>query len=118
MTTTEKQKLANNPLYFSNSKTEALDEALRMFLEAFDEYASKNEFTEEQISSFKQIIIDSYLEKRATYFVENKFFKLNVYINTSLHYALNHSFDKDDRVSITKLFYYNNKHKLISNEQY
>jgi hypothetical protein len=118
MKTTEKQKLANNPLYFSNSKTEALEEALRMFIEAFDEYATKNELTEEQISSFKQLIMDSYAEKRAIYFIESKFSNFNDYINKSFHFALKHSFDNEDRESITKLFYYNNKHRLISNEQY
>ncbi len=55
MITTEKQKLANNLLYFSDSKTKALEEALRMFIQARDEYASKNELTEEQISAFKHL---------------------------------------------------------------
>jgi hypothetical protein len=118
MKTTEKQKLANNPLYFSNSKTKALEEALRIFIEALYEYATKNELTEQQISSFKQLIMDSYLEKRAKYFLEDKFSNFNDYINKSFHFALKHSFDNENRESITKLFYYNNKHKLISNEQY
>ncbi len=118
MTATEKQKLANNPLYFSNSKTEALEDALRIFIEAFDEYARKNELTEKQISSFKQLIMDSYVEKRALYFLENKFSNFNDYINKSFHFALKHSFEDNDKESITKFFYYNKKHRLINNEQY
>jgi hypothetical protein len=118
MKTIEKQKLTKNPLYFSNSKTEALEEALRIFIEAFEEYAVKNEFTEEQISSLKQLIMDSYIEKRAVYFIENKFSNFNDYINKSFDFALKHSFDDEDKESITKFFYYNNKNRLISNEQY
>lgn len=118
MTTTEKQNLINNPLYFSNSKTEVLDEALRMFIEAFDEYAKKNELTEKQISTFKQLIMDSYTEKRALYFLENRFSSFNDYINKSFHFALQHSLGNDDIESITKLFYYNQKHRLTNNEQY
>lgn len=118
MTTTEKQKLANNPFYFSNSKTEVLEEALRMFIETFDEYARKNELTEKQISAFKQLIMDSYAEKRALYFLENKFSGFNDYINKSFHFALKHLFENDDKDSITKFFYYNKKHRLINNEQY
>jgi hypothetical protein len=74
--------------------------------------------TEEQISSFKQLIMDSYAEKRAIYFIESKFSNFNDYINKSFHFALKHSFDNEDRESITKFSYYNNKHRLISNEQY
>jgi hypothetical protein len=118
MKTTDNQKLANNPLYFSNARTKALEEALRMFLEAFEEYANKNELTEEQISSFKQLIMDSYIEKRASYFFEHKFLNFNDYINKAFHFALKSSFENDDKESISRMFYYKNKHRLISNEQY
>ena len=46
----ELQKLVNNPIYFSNKQTEALEEALALLMEAFEEYAAKNEFTEEKIA--------------------------------------------------------------------
>lgn len=118
MKTTQKQKLTNNPLYFTNSRTEALEEALRMFLETFEEYADKNELTEDQISSFKQLILDSYIEKRASYFIDHKISNFNDYINKAFQFALKRSFDSNDKENLTSVFYYNNKHRLISNEQY
>jgi hypothetical protein len=72
MKRTEKLKSASNPLYFSNRKTKALEEALRVLLDAYEEYATQNSLTDEQASSAKQLIIDSYLERRAAYFVEHK----------------------------------------------
>lgn len=118
MTTAEKQKFTNNPLYFSNSKTEALEEALRIFIEAFDEYARENELTEEQISSIKELIIDSYIEKRAFYFLENKLSNFNDYINKSFHFALKYLFENGNKGAATNFLYYNKKHRLINNEQY
>lgn len=118
MTTTEKQKLTNNPLYFSNSRTEALEEALLMFVDALEEYAEKNELTEEQVSDLKQLILDSYTEKRASYFVEEKFSSLNDYLKKAFHLALKRSFSQFEKEDITRILYYNYKDRLISNEQY
>lgn len=118
MKTTNKEKLINNPVYFSNNKTEVLEDALKMSLETFQEYASKNDLSEEQMSSFKQLILDTYLERKAVYFLENKFSNFTDYIDKAMRYALNKFFQSDDKEDITKVFYYNNKHRLISNEQY
>lgn len=118
MTTTQKHKLENSPIYFANSRTESLDEALKLFLSIFEEYAAKNELTESQVSSFKKLIFAAYKEKRATYFIENKVSIFDDYINKAFNVALRRSFDSDENDSITKVFYYNNKRRLISNEQY
>jgi hypothetical protein len=56
----ELQKLANNPIYFSNKQTEALEEALALLMEAFEEYAAKNEFTEEKIALQKKMCLSFY----------------------------------------------------------
>jgi hypothetical protein len=118
MKTTEKHKLVNNPVFFSNRRTEALDDALQIFLETFEEYAVKNELTNEQIDSFKELILESYLERKASYFLENKFVNFSDYIDKAIQFAMKKSFQNNDKENITKVFYYNNKHRLISNEQY
>lgn len=118
MITKGRQKIINNPLSFSNPKTEALDEALRMFLETFEEYANKNELTEGQISAFKKLIRDSYIEKYAVYFMENKLSDMDNYINKAFRLAFKRTFNINDKEDITRVFYYNNKHKMIRNELY
>lgn len=107
-----------NPLSFSNYKTEALDKVLHLLLEALDEYAKINALNAEQTLSFRQLLIETYLERRASLFVEHKASSLSEYINKAFQLALKRSFDHDDNGNITKVYYYNNRHKLVSNEQY
>lgn len=114
----ENKQLRNYPYYFSNSRTEALEEALSLLLEAFEEYADKNELTEEQIVSLKQLILNSYLEKRALYFVEERLLNINEHFNKAFQFALKQSFDRDAKDNLTKFFFYNNKKRLMYNEQY
>ena len=115
MSITEKHK-SNNPLYFSDNRTEALEEALSIFIETFNEYAANNELTEEQILSFKQLILDAYLEKKASYFVENKLFIFNSYLSKAFDFAMNGAMHTDEKENFTKYFFYNKKQRLISND--
>ncbi len=118
MKPTERLKFSNNPIYFTNARTEALEEALRIFLEALNEYANKYELTEEQISSFKSLLFDSYSERKAALFLEDKFSGFNDYLIRSFDFALNDPFEEIGKEKISNLFYYNKKHRMISNEQY
>ncbi len=118
MKTIDKEKLINNPVYFSNNKSEALEDALRMFLETFKEYASLNDLSADQISSFQQLIMETYQERKAVYFLESKFSNFTDYIDTAINFALNTSLQSNDKENITKVFYYKNKHRLVSNEQH
>ncbi|MDP3150001.1 MAG: hypothetical protein Q8N83_12830 [Ignavibacteria bacterium] len=115
---TTKQKFRNNPIYFTNDRTQSLEEAYKLFIDTFEEYATKNNLNEEQISNFKEQILTVYLEKKASYFFETKLFEFSDYFRKSISFALTKSFDETDNKNITKLFYYNNKHRLVSHEQY
>jgi hypothetical protein len=117
MTTKPKYKLRNNPIYFSDERAAALDEAYKLFIEAFTDYAIQHKLTEEQTLSFREQILNAYLEKRASYFLENKLGDFADYLNKAISYALTKSFKDNDREDITKMFYYNNKHHLITHEQ-
>lgn len=116
MTETEKKyKNKHNPIFFSNERSEALDEAYNLFMEAFTDYATKNELTADQIVSFKEQVLSAYLEKRATYLLEDKLTDFSTYLKKAVLFALTKTY-KEDRDSYTKLFYYNNKHHLVSHE--
>lgn len=115
MSITEKHKI-NNPLYFNDSRVEALEEALSMFMETFNEYAIQYELSEEQMLSFKQLILDAYLEKKASYFVESKLFNFNSYLSNAFDFAMNGALPTDNKEHFTKYFYYNKKQRFISND--
>ena len=116
MRPTEKLKSSNNPIYFSNSRTEALDEALVVFLEILEEFGNKYELDEDEMLSFKTLIMDSYAERRAIFFLENKISKFNDNLFKSFQSALNGTFNEMHKQKITNLFFYNKKHCMISNE--
>ena len=117
MAATSKHKFRHNPVFFSDERSEALDEAYKLFMEAFAEYAAQNKLTKEQVDNFKEQILSAYLEKKASYFFENKLIEFSDYLNKTISFALTKSFKDDERENITKLFYYNNKHRLVSHEQ-
>lgn len=117
MATTFKHKFRHNPVFFTDDRAEALDEAYNLFMEAFADYATQHKLTEEQVANFKEQILSAYLEKKASYFFENKLIDFSDYLRKAISFALTKSFKDDDRENITKVFYYNNKHRLISHEQ-
>ena len=86
-----------------------------MFLSAFDQYAAEHQLTDEQISFFRQLVLEVYTEKRAAYYLEQRLSTLNEYVGDALSSAFNYSFEKK---SVTRLLYYKNKHQVITNEQY
>ena len=112
-----KHKFRHNPLFFSDERTDALDKAYKLFMEAFTDYASQNKLTDEQVANFKEQILSAYLERKASYFFENKLVDFSDYLNKAISFALTKSFKDDDRENMSKLFYYNNKQHLVSHEQ-
>jgi len=109
-------KFKNNPIAFNDERTEALDEAYNIFVEAFTEYAKIHSLSESQIESFKNQILQAYVKKKATYFMEHKLVKISEYLQKSINYAINNSIDDDEREDVTRLFYYNNKKHRIRHE--
>lgn len=114
--TTKKYRLKHNPIFFSSERNEALNEAYKLFMEAFTDYADQNELTEEQIGNFKEQILSAYLEKKAAYLLEDKLMDFSDYLRKAISFALTKSFKEEEKDNYTKLFYYNNKHHLVSHE--
>ena len=117
METQGKDIFKNNPLHISDLRIKALDEAYKIFLEVLIEYVSKNKLDDEQIENIKGLFYHTYVEKKASYFLENKLNEFTNYISNSLNIATQDSFSTESRDNL-HLFYYNNKHSLIKHEQY
>ena len=116
MTAIEKQIFGNSPMKFSDKRTEALDEALNIFLETFDEYATKNDLPDVEVVAFKKLIMDAYQERKAAYFVESRMGNLSDSLDRAFKRVLASTFNSED--NDTNVFYYNKQHRLVSNEQY
>ncbi|NDI99285.1 hypothetical protein GWA97_09375 [Flavobacterium sp. LaA7.5] len=106
------------PSFFSNDRTEVLNTALESLMELIDEYAAKNNMSENEIIKIKKIIIENYLERKASLYIKNKVSNFNDYLSKSLDYAINRGLKSNNIEEQTKIFYYKNKHHIISNEQY
>lgn len=109
----------NNPLVFKSDKTEAINEAYKLILEAFKEYVEQHELTEKEIDLFNDIFRKIYLERKASVYFEDKLSKFSQDLHKALTFALKQltpSNDKSD--DFAKILYYKNKKRLINNEQY
>ena len=111
----EKAVLADNPILFRSKNTEALDTAFETFVDAFEEYVEKNRISEEEMLYLTKLINDIYLEKKASYFLNQKLGFINGSFNQLLHKLL--SSEKVDDVPVS-VFYYNLKNHVKDNEQY
>lgn len=68
--------MRTSPLYKQNPRIEILEEALRLFIKAFDEYAEMNALSEDLKKTTKEQIFDVYRTMKANYFFEERFKKL------------------------------------------
>lgn len=112
----EKKILNSYPSFFSSKKTEALDKAFKILNEVLEEYAAKYNMSEAEINEFKQLILSSYVRRKASMYLENKVQNFSEYINGAINLAADHSFDASHINEESKLFYYKNKKHTIFHE--
>lgn len=116
MITIEKPQLMREAPDYSDVRTEALEEGLRLLTEVFTEYAETKELTEEQVREFSQLIFDSYLERKASYFLEDRLRGFNDIMDSGVRVVLNHLFDSENKGDAFKMFYYKNQNRLVSDK--
>ena len=115
----EKNIYKDNPIAFVNERTKAIDEAYKLILEAFKDYVSQNELTNKEIEIFKDIFRKVYQERKAIAFIENKLSKYADELENAVNMALRQlNFSDEKNEDFSKILYYKNKKRLISNEQY
>lgn len=110
----EKAVFKNNPIKFSSKKSEALDHAFEIFIDAFEEYVEKNQLSDQEIRYLTKLINEIYLEKKTSDYLNEKLSFINNNFNHLLQNLL--SREKADNVPVS-VFYYNLKNHLKENEQ-
>ncbi len=63
-----------------NKELDASKYAYNTLLNAFEELATNNQLDESAIGAFKEVLLRIYLEKKATYFVENRLDTMSAYL--------------------------------------
>ena len=95
-----------------NKELEASKYAYDTLVNAFELLAIKNQLDENTIIAFKKVLLNIYLEKKATNFVENKLDTINTYLEELANNALSGGNKEEEP---TNLFIYRTK-KLVSYE--
>lgn len=102
----------NNPFDFASEKTEALEEAYKIFVEIFEEYALKNNLSTEEIVEFEDAIKKAYSQKKAFYLFENRLDRMYEIMNNAFCKTLH----MEDIHFETNIYYSKKSHHLITNE--
>lgn len=110
----ENIKFKNNPIYFSNEKVQALDEAFQLFMDTLNDYLEKNDLANEEINEIKSLIKNTYLEKKLVYLLENRFSYLNETIENAFKLVLDNSKEKELTGRIDTNLYYLKKSKRFT----
>lgn len=112
----EKQITVDNPLVFSNEKTELLHEAFSRFSEVMDEYLQQHPESKEEIASLKAALKKKYTEQKLAYLLEDRLSYMSEYLHKAFSYAL----DKEELPSVasaddTQLFYLRSSKRFTLN---
>jgi hypothetical protein len=108
-----KDKLKNNPILFKDSRVSVLDDAYGVFMDIIEEYAIKNNVSDESLKELRSLIEEAYQDKKIEYFLDYKFDGLGEKVENFVDLALN---SPNKRASYTNLFYIKHTNHFISNE--
>ena len=80
-----------------NLKIRVLDEAFDSFKEIIDEYAQAHDLSEKDYETLLDLANKAYLEKKMTYFLEDKLSNFGAYLWWSAACVLRQDFCKEDK---------------------
>jgi len=110
--------LKKNPIIFRNDKQVRLEEAKKLFLSTLTEFAKTQNLSEDEYELILKYLNEAYLEKRASYLLQEKLNDLSSQLDHALKFALAGSYKTESlKDNFTKVFYYRNKRSSISYER-
>ena len=98
-----------------NLKIRVLDEAFDSFKEIIDEYAQAHDLSEKDYETLLDLYNKAYLEKKMTYFLEDKLSNLGSYLLWSAACALKQDFCKEDKY-YDRIMYFKQLNHTFTNE--
>ena len=105
-----KIKLGNNPIIYQSKNQKILDEARDLFLKSLDKFIQSKKITKSEALLIKSFIEEAYLEKKTTYFLNDKIKEISTHLNHAINFALTGAFKEEAiKDNFTKVFYYRNK---------
>lgn len=103
----------NNPFVLKDSRTEALEDAYKLFMSILNEYSLENNLPSKHFDELREMIDEAYQDKKLNYFLELKLGSVSERVENMLNFALNSS---PKKVDYTNLFYINHVNHLVTNE--
>jgi flagellar capping protein FliD len=103
---------------FVSHQTDAIDNALYTFIDAINEYVKVKNISPEEINELKELIFNTYKERKAEVFMSSKINSLLELINNSFTNTIKNSIEGNTKRSVNDFVYYNNRKRSITHEQY
>ncbi len=74
-----------NSVSFLDQKTQRLDFALKFLLDALESCISKNKLTDEEALGLKKVILETYLQRKAGFYLQDKSAEISHKIQNTLN---------------------------------
>ncbi len=98
-----------------NIKVRVLDDAFDSFKEILNEFAKIHDLSEEDYEALMELANNAYLEKKMTYFLEDKFYAMSIYLDHAAGCALKQKTCKEEYYG-DKLMYVKQLKHMFANE--
>jgi hypothetical protein len=111
--------IEKNPIIFQNDKQKRLEEAKKMFLASLIEFAKTQNLSEDDYKLILKYLEEAFVEKKATYMLEDKINDISNHLDHALKFALTGAFKNETlKDNFTKVFYYRNKKSAFTYERF
>lgn len=103
-----------NPIGFKSPQLDALEEAYKIMVDAFEDFVSQNDLSNEQVEQFRLILSRVFLEKKASVFLEEKIGEISTNFNQTLSDTIRQLPNR--RANLTQIFFHEKTTKIVHNE--
>lgn len=111
--------LEKNPIIFRDDKQKRLDEAKKIFFETLVEYAKAKNLSEDEYKAIVKYLEEAYLEKKASYILQERMKEFSSYLSNALKFALEGAYEgKAVKENFTRVFYLRNKRSTLNYERF
>ncbi len=106
-----------NPLVVSNKNIENLSDATLLLLDTLEKFGKENDLSSIEVDELKDLILKSFLKKKAMYLMEEKLDSFSQYLGDSCNFALQNTKKMDDD-DYKEVAYIKHTKRLLTNEHY
>ncbi len=102
-----------NPIGFKSPQLDALEEAYKIMVDAFDDFVSQNDLSNEQVEQFRLILSRVFLEKKASVFLGEKIGEISTNFSQALSDTVRQLPNRKN--NFTQIFFHQQTTKISQN---